>query len=61
MQYLVPLCGRQGALYSYRLVYRAEQESEAGRFVAGLKSAEQLRQEAAAIGSLRRRNFEGGN
>lgn len=54
MQYLVPLCGRQGALYSYRLVYRPGDgggfAADGRRFAPGLKTIEQLRQDAAAIG-----------
>jgi DNA primase catalytic core len=50
MEYLVPVCGRQGALYSYRLVYQPEDETAGRRFVPGLKTTEQLRQQAEAIG-----------
>lgn len=50
MEYLVPVCGRQGALYSYRLVHQQDGETTGRRFVPGLKTTEQLRHEAEAIG-----------
>jgi DNA primase catalytic core len=44
MEYVVPLSGRFGQTYQYRLLYAPTDEP--GRFLAGLKSVEQLRQEA---------------
>ncbi|MGA9450122.1 MAG: CHC2 zinc finger domain-containing protein [Verrucomicrobiia bacterium] len=48
MEYVVPLSGRFGQTYQYRLVY--EPSDEPGRFLPGLKSVEQLRREAQLIG-----------
>ncbi len=48
MEYVVPLSGRFGQTYQYRLVY--EPTDEPGRFLPGLKSVEQLRREAQLIG-----------
>ena len=50
MEYLVPLSGRFGQTYQYRLVY--EPTDEPGRFLSGLKSVEQLRREANLAGIL---------
>ena len=50
MEYVVPLSGRFGQTYQYRLLYTPTDEP--GRFLAGLKSVEQLRQEANLAGSL---------
>lgn len=47
MEYAVPLCGRFGQTYQYRLLYTPTDEP--GRFLAGLKSVEQLRQEAIGL------------
>src|SRR5208282_903640 len=44
MEYLAPLTGRFGQTYHYRLVDLPADEP--GRFLAGLKSVEQLRKEA---------------
>jgi hypothetical protein len=44
-----PTSGRQGQPFRYRLLYAGEGESGV-RFVAGLKSIEQLRQEARQLG-----------
>jgi DNA primase catalytic core len=52
MEYVVPLSGRFGQRYQYRLVYEPEQHAEGGRFLAGLKSVEQLRKEANLAGVL---------
>jgi DNA primase len=50
MEYLVPLSGRFGQTYQYRLVY--EPTDEPGRFLSGLKSVEQLRKAANLAGVL---------
>jgi DNA primase catalytic core len=50
MEYLVPLSGRFGQTYQYRLLYTPTDEP--GRFLAGLKSVEQLRKEANLAGIL---------
>lgn len=50
MEYVVPLSGRFGQTYQYRLLYTPTDEP--GRFLAGLKSVEQLRQEANLAGVL---------
>jgi hypothetical protein len=47
LEYVVPLGGRQGALFTYRLAWTPEQGE---RFVPGLKSVEQLRREAELVG-----------
>jgi DNA primase catalytic core len=52
MEYLLPLAGRFGQTFQYRLLYDPAQEDESGRFLAGLKSVEQLRQEANLAGVL---------
>ena len=54
MEYVVPLSGRFGQRYQYRLAYEPEQHGRNGRFLAGLKSVEQLRKEAnlAGLGNL---------
>jgi DNA primase catalytic core len=51
MEYLVPLSGRFGQTFQYRLLYDPAQE-EGGRFLAGLKSVEELRKEANLAGVL---------
>jgi len=48
--YLVPVAGRFGQLFCYRLLY--DQERDGGRFVPGLKDVEQIRAEAVKIGLL---------
>lgn len=48
MEYVVPLSGRFGQTYQYRLVY--EPTDEPGRFLSGLKSVEQLRKAANLAG-----------
>ncbi|MGH9592563.1 MAG: hypothetical protein ACRD5L_05685, partial [Bryobacteraceae bacterium] len=50
MEYLAPLTGRFGQTYHYRLLDTPTDEP--GRFLAGLKSVEQLRQEANLAGVL---------
>ena len=50
MEYLAPLSGRFGQAFRYQLLYDPEQADESGRFLAGLKSVEQLRREAQLIG-----------
>jgi hypothetical protein len=50
MEYVLPLSGRFGQTYQYRLLYTPADEP--GRFLAGLKSVEQLRQEANLAGVL---------
>jgi DNA primase catalytic core len=52
MEYLLPLAGRFGQTFQYRLLYDPAQEDESGRFLAGLKSVEQLRREANLAGVL---------
>jgi DNA primase catalytic core len=52
MEYLVPLSGRFGQTYHYRLQYEPEQHAQAGKFLAGIKSVEQLRKEASLAGIL---------
>ena len=51
MEYVVPLSGRFGQRYQYRLVYDRPTRGER-RFLTGLKSVEQLRQEANLAGVL---------
>ena len=48
-EYLVPLSGRNGQQYQYRLMWHG-QGKEGERFVLGLKSGEQLRKEANLLG-----------
>ena len=50
MEYVVPLSGRFGQRYQYRLAYEPEQRRAERRFLAGLKSVEQLRKEANLAG-----------
>jgi DNA primase catalytic core len=47
LEYIVPLGGRFGSVFTYRIINDSEDSS---RFVPGLKSAEQLRQEAEKLG-----------
>jgi len=49
LEYVWPLSGRQGMPFRYRLLWDG-QGGTGGRFLPGLKSAEQLRQEAAKLG-----------
>lgn len=72
LEYVWPLAGRQGQPFRYRLLYDGQGQS-GQRFLAGLKSVEQLRREACQVGfevsgsasrakiQLRgeKRNFEG--
>jgi DNA primase catalytic core len=46
LEYVVPLGGRFGAVFTYRLL----EDGSAGRFVPGLKPVEQLRREAETLG-----------
>jgi hypothetical protein len=48
--YLVPVGGRFGQLYSYRLLY--DRQREGGCFVPGLKEVEQIRREAIIAGLI---------
>jgi DNA primase len=48
LEYVAPLSGRFGVAYHYRLLAHGSQES--GRFLAGLKSVEQLRHDANLAG-----------
>jgi DNA primase len=48
LEYVAPLSGRHGLTYHYRIL--GCPESEAGRFLSGLKSVEQVRQEANFAG-----------
>jgi hypothetical protein len=50
LEYVVPVSGRFGQTYQYRLSCTPNQQP--GRFLAGLKSVEQLRQEANLAGIL---------
>jgi DNA primase catalytic core len=50
MEYVLPLSGRFGQTYQYRLLYTPTDEP--GRFLSGLKSVEQLRKEANLAGIL---------
>ena len=49
LEYLVPVAGRNGRQYQYRLMWEG-QGKEGERFVLGLKSVEQLRKEANLLG-----------
>jgi PAS domain-containing protein len=49
LEYLVPVCGRNGLQYQYRLVWDG-QGKEGERFVLGLKTVEELRKEANLLG-----------
>jgi hypothetical protein len=48
LEYVAPLSGRRGLVYHYRLLSRPSHG--AGRFLAGLKSVEQLRRDASLAG-----------
>jgi DNA primase catalytic core len=50
MEYVIPLSGRFGQTYHYRLQYEPEQYE--GKFLAGIKSVEQLRKAANLAGIL---------
>ena len=50
MEYVVPLSGRFGQTYQYRLLYTPTDEPR--RFLAGLKSVEQLRRDANFAGGM---------
>jgi len=49
LEYIWPLSGRQGQPFRYRLLWDGQGES-GERFLSGLKSVEQLRQEAERLG-----------
>lgn len=49
LEYVWPLAGRQGQPFRYRLLYDGQGQS-GQRFLAGLKSVEQLRHEARQVG-----------
>jgi DNA primase catalytic core len=49
LEYVWPLSGRQGQPFRYRLLYDGQGQS-GQRFLAGIKSVEQLRREARQIG-----------
>lgn len=49
LEYVWPLAGRQGQPFRYRLLYDGQEQS-GQRFLAGLKSVEQLRHEAQRVG-----------
>ena len=51
MEYLVPVSGKFGQLYNYRLLDDGGEE-EGHRHLPGLKSVEQIRQEAEKVGIL---------
>jgi len=50
MEYLAPVAGRHGQLYSYRLIFDGKEDE--GRHLPGLKSVEQIRVEAIEKGIL---------
>ena len=52
MEYALPLSGRNGMTYQYRLLYEPEQHEQGGKFLAGIKSVEQVRREANLAGIL---------
>jgi DNA primase catalytic core len=49
LEYVWPLSGRQGQPFRYRLLYDGQEQS-GQRFLAGIKSVEQLRREARQVG-----------
>jgi DNA primase len=49
LEYVWPLSGRQGQPFRYRLLYDGQDQS-GQRFLAGIKSVEQLRREARQVG-----------
>jgi DNA primase len=49
LEYVWPISGRQGQPFKYRLLYEGEGET-GHRFLPGLKSVDQLRQEAERLG-----------
>jgi DNA primase catalytic core len=59
MEYVVPLSGRFGQTYQYRLLYTPTDEP--GRFLSGLKSVEQLRKAANLAGVLTHLAPQNGN
>jgi len=51
LEYVLPLSGRQGQPFRYRLLYDGQGES-GDRFLSGLKSVEQLQREAEKLGMV---------
>jgi DNA primase catalytic core len=51
LEYVLPLSGKQGQPFRYRLLYDGQGE-EGQRFLSGLKSVEQLRREAETLGLM---------
>ena len=51
LEYVLPLSGRQGQPFRYRLLYDGQGEG-GDRFLSGLKSVEHLRREAGQLGLL---------
>jgi DNA primase catalytic core len=49
LEYVWPLAGRQGQPFRYRLLYDGQMQA-GQRFLAGIKSVEQLRQQAQRVG-----------
>lgn len=49
LEYIWPLAGRQGQPFRYRLLYDGQMQA-GQRFLAGIKSVEQLRQQAQRVG-----------
>jgi DNA primase len=52
LEYMQPVTGRMGQTFCYRLLVEPEELNTSGRFLAGLKSVEQLRTEANLAGIL---------
>jgi DNA primase catalytic core len=52
LEYMQPVAGRMGQTFCYRLLVEPEELNTSGRFLAGLKSVEQLRTEANLAGIL---------
>jgi DNA primase len=50
LEYMQPVTGRMGQTFCYRLLVEPEELNTSGRFLAGLKSVEQLRAEAHLAG-----------
>jgi DNA primase catalytic core len=50
LEYMQPVAGRMGQTFCYRLLVEPEELNTSGRFLAGLKSVEQLRTEANLAG-----------
>jgi hypothetical protein len=52
LEYVQPLAGSMGKTFCYRLLVEPEELNTSGRFLAGLKSVEQLRTEASLAGIM---------